>query len=135
MRSMEKQFLSSGKSSVYNYLSEDKIELLVCNTGSQNCKEHLLIINKCYIESNNYHFESDYNKSIESLKDAFLRTCDLHEDSCVKCAEFFRSTITKSLENINSELYKLTSGFISNNRYLKSYEKSCAVLNEFKKEL
>jgi len=123
------------KGSKHNYVKQDKIELLVCNSGSQNCKEHLLTINKCYIEANNYHLEKDYLNYIESLKNAFFMTSGLQEASCLKCADFFRSTITKSLENINEELQKLTTGLISNNRYVLSYNKSCTVLNDFKKAI
>ncbi len=120
--------------SMYNS-KQNKIELLTCNSSSQNCKEHLLIINKCYVEAYGYQLEKDYINSIESLKCAFYRTCDLQEASCINCAHLFRSTITKSLENINEELLKLTSGLIGNKRYFSSYEKSCSVLNDIKNEL
>lgn len=131
---MKEQFLSSNKSSLCKQLSEDKIELLVCKTGTQNCKEPLSVINKFYVESHCYRLEKDYLNSIESLKCAFLRTCDLEEDTCVKCAEFFRSTITKSLENINGELQRLTSGIIGNNRYMLSYQRSTDFLNDIRKK-
>jgi hypothetical protein len=116
-------------------MQQDKIELLVCNSGSQNCKEHLLIINKCYVDATSYHLEKDYLSSIESLKCAFFCTSDLQETSCVQCANLFRSTITKTLENIKGELQELTSGLIGNRRYLKSYIESCAVLNDLQKGL
>ena len=109
-----------------------KIELLVCQAGGHNCQEHLSVINGCYLEANNYHFEKDYLNSIESLKSAFFKTTDLNQESCVNCAKLFRSTITRSLENINGELKSLTSGFLSKNRYHRSYQASCDVLNEIK---
>jgi hypothetical protein len=118
-----------------NFTKGNKIELLVCKTGSQNCREHLSIINKCYIEATEYHLEKDYLNSIESLKSAFFNTTGLKEDSCIKCADLFRSTITKSIENINDELHKMTTGLIANNAYLKSYYASCDVLNDLKKEV
>jgi hypothetical protein len=109
-----------------------KIELLVCQAGGQNCKEHLSIINDCYLNANNYHFDKDYLNSIESLKSAFFKTTDLNQDSCVNCAKLFRSTITRSLENINGELKNLTSGLLRKKRYHKSYLASCEVLKEIK---
>jgi hypothetical protein len=109
-----------------------KIELLVCQAGGHTCKEHLSVINECYLEANNYHFDIDYLNSIESLKCAFFKTNDLNQDSCVNCAKLFRSTITQSLENINGELKNLTSGLLSKKRYHKSYMASCDVLNEIK---
>jgi len=109
-----------------------KIELLVCQAGGQNCKEHLSIINDCYLDANNYHFEKDYLNSIESLKNAFFKTSELNQETCVKCANLFRSTIRQSLENIHGELHHLTTGLIKNRRYLNCYKKSCAVLNDLK---
>lgn len=114
------------------YKKHLKIELLVCQAGGHNCKEHLSVINDCYFEANNYHFDKDYLNSIESLKSAFFKTSDLNQDSCVKCAKLFRSTITQSLENINGELKSLTTGLLSKKRYQRSYLASCDVLNEIK---
>lgn len=114
--------------------SPNKFELLSCNSGTLHCKEHLLTINNCYSEANNYHLEKDYLNSIESLRNAFLSTTGLQEVSCAKCTNFFRSTITQSLENINGELHKLTTGLFRNKRYMLSYKKSCAVLNDLKRE-
>jgi len=132
MNLMQKISLSV-KGTMPDYVKENKIELLVCNSGKQNCKEHLHVINKCYIDANSYHLEKDFLNSIESLKSAFLNTCNLQEASCLKCAELFRSTITKSLENINDELQRMTTGLISNKSYMTSYKESCAVLKDLKK--
>jgi hypothetical protein len=131
---VKKQILSI-QNNPKNKQNENKIELLSCNSGAENCKEHLLIINRCYVEANTFHQEKDYLNSIESLKNAFLMSCDLRHDSCSECANLFRATITKSLENINDELYRLTTGILKNKRYIKSYKESCAVLNDIKKEL
>jgi hypothetical protein len=109
-----------------------KIELLVCRAGGKNCKEHLSVINDCYVEAGNYHLEKDYLNSIESLKCAFLKTTELNQDSCVNCAKLFRSTITRSLENINTELKTLTTGFFRKKRYRESYITSGKVLHEIK---
>lgn len=131
---MKKLFLTSNKSSECTYLSGDKIELIMCNTGPQNCKEHLQKINKCYVEAHDYRLENDYSSSIESLKCAFYKTCDLQEDTCKKCVEFFRSTITKSVENINVELQDLTTGIFINRNYVLSFNKSSDFLQDIKKE-
>lgn len=113
----------------------NKIELLNCNSGANNCKNHLVVINECYTAANSFHLEKDYLNSIESLRNAFLMTCELREDTCVQCANLFRTTIAQSLENINIELKKLTTGIMGNKRYLKSYKKSCAVLDDIRREL
>lgn len=116
-----------------NNKQQVKIELLTCRAGGHNCKEHLSVINKCYSEANNYHFERDYLNSIESLKSAFFKTTELNQESCVRCAGLFRLTITQSLENINNELQNLTTGLFGKKRYKTSYIASCNVLNEIKK--
>ena len=132
---LKQQFSLLSKSSIQNNLMKDKIELLVCNSGSQKCKEHLLIINKCYIDANDFHLQKDYMNSIESLKNAFFNTSDLKETTCLKCADLFRSAITESLENLNYELQKLTTGLIRNNRYQFCYQQSSALLNDLKKSV
>jgi len=112
--------------------NQNKIELLSCRLGSQKCKEHLRFINKNYTKAVNYELEKDYLNSIEMLKDAFYKAVELQESQCAQCSSVFRSTIAHSLENINKELLKMTSGVFRRKRYLLSYKKSLAVLNDFK---
>ena len=132
---MENNQYPSSFENTSKYSVGNKIELLACNSGADNCKEHLLVINKCYSEATNFHLEKDYLNSIESLKNAFLMTCELRQDSCIECANLFRSIIANSLENINSELENLISGVMKNKKYLKSYKKACMVLDDVKSEL
>ena len=110
-----------------------KIELMVCQAGGHNCREHLRVINEHYSEATFYHSEKDYINSIKSLKNAYVITDDLNKESCIRCAALFRSTITDSLQSINKELHNLTSGFFRKKRYITSYVESCNVLNELKK--
>lgn len=110
-----------------------KIELMVCKSGGHTCKEHLKVINQRYSEATFFHSEKDYLNSIKSLKSAFFITNELTQEKCIGCAALFRSTITQSLQNINSELHNLTSGFFRRKRYQNSYIESCNVLNELKK--
>lgn len=110
-----------------------KFELMVCQAGGHNCREHLKVINQHYSEATFYHSEKDYTNSIKSLKNAYFVTDDLNQDSCVRCADLFRSTITDSLQSINKELHNLTSGFFRKKRYINCYVESCNVLNELKK--
>jgi len=128
-----RQISLSKKKDIQN-IPQDKIELLVCHAGGHKCKEHLSMINDCYLEANNYHFEKDYLNSIESLKRAFFKTTQLNEESCVKCAVLFRSAITQSIENINGELQNLTTGFFRKKRLLPIYKASCDALTDIKKQ-
>jgi hypothetical protein len=113
--------------------TQNKFELLTCNVQGGSCKEHLVVINECYLEANKYHLEKDYLNTIESLKNAFFRTNELNENSCVKCANLFRSTITESIENIHGELQNLTTGMFRKKRYQSSFLASRDVLNEIKR--
>jgi len=112
--------------------NQNKIELLNCQLESQKCKEHLLVINKSYSNACNFHLEKDYFNSIEALKSAYNKASELQETPCSKCAVLFRSIITQSLENMNEELNKMTSGIFSEKRYKSIYNESCIVLNDFK---
>jgi hypothetical protein len=112
--------------------NRSKIELLSCQLETQKCKEHLSFINSSYYNAGNFHLEKDYLNSIESLKSAFIKASELKETSCSKCAEFFQLTITHSLENLNEELQKITTGLLRKKRYKKCYLESCKVLHDFK---
>lgn len=131
--SRKKVFSSNEK---YDDLINDdknKFELLNCQLHVQKCKEHLMIINKSYFNAINYQMEKDYLNSIESLKNAFHKAAELQETPCSRCAALFRLTITQSLEDMSEELHKMTTGFLRKKHYQLSYNVSCKVLNDFKK--
>ena len=115
------------------YLNEkqDKIELLSCPRNGRICHEHLAVVNKCYVESDHYRKEKDYERSIDTLKNAFFKTTELVESPCSKCATLFRSTITESLENIHSELESMSTGIFGKKRYQTGYQHAVKVLREF----
>lgn len=112
---------------------QDKFELVSCPAKGKVCQEQLLVINKCYVESEQYYRDKDFHRSVDTLKEAFYKTFELNEPPCAKCALHFRSTITESLENVHGELTKLTSGFFANKKHQPSCEKAAETLVEFKK--
>jgi len=112
---------------------QGKIELLSCHLNSQRCSHHLTEINRSYAQANNYRLEKDYFNSIRSLKSAFKIATELKETTCLNCASFFQSTLTESLENINSELKSMSTGLFAKKKYRISYIESCNVLSEIKK--
>ncbi|MFY9151707.1 MAG: hypothetical protein WAO52_06830 [Prolixibacteraceae bacterium] len=118
-----------------DYFKEDenKIELLGCQQGGKNCLEHRAEINKNFKDSHAFHREKDYKRSIESLQNAFRKTTELEEYTCLKCANFFRTTITESLENIHDDLHKISTGFFKKKRFQSSYVLAKNVLMDFKK--
>jgi hypothetical protein len=116
-----------------DYLNEkqDKIELLGCPRNGKICQEHLAVVNKCYVESEHYRKEKDFERSIETLKNAFYKTTELVESPCSKCASLFRSTITESMENLHNELQNMTTGIFAKKRYHPGYVLAAKVLKEF----
>ena len=111
--------------------SRDKIEVVKCPLNELMCKEHLSVVNKCYVESEQYRRNKEFQRSIETLKNAFYKTMELNELPCTKCAVLFRSTIKESLESIHSELEKMTTGFFGNKHYQSNFVMAEKVLREF----
>lgn len=128
---IKRLFSLSALDSDYFNNKQDKIELLSCPGKGMICKEHLSVVNKCYVESEHYQREKDYTKSIETLKSAFYKTTELVESPCNKCATVFRSTITESMENLHVELEKMSTGIFGKKRYQSSYIMADTVLREF----
>lgn len=134
MKEIRRRLLSFSKNDEdYFKEEENKIELLGCRRGGNNCIEHRAQINKNFQDSHAYYREKDYQRSIESLKNAFQKTTELEELSCLKCAEFFRSTITESLENIHDDLHKISTGLFKKKRFQSSYVLAKDVLKDFRK--
>ena len=111
----------------------NKIELQSCLLKKIKCKEHLLMINNFYLESNKYHANKEFQRSVEKLKSAFNKTTELKDATCLKCSELFRSTITHSLNEIKGELEHMTTGFFGNKHYEASYVFVDKVLQELEK--
>lgn len=110
---------------------KDKIELVSCPDMGMVCKEHLAVVNRCYTISEQHRKDKNYNLSLEELKSAFYKTTELNELPCSKCAALFRSTITESVQDLHSELEKMSGGIFGNKRYLASLILSENVLKEF----
>ena len=127
-------FLFSLKEKDYLKDMEDKIELVSCLNGGKYCQTHLEVINKRFSSSNQYILNKDYYRSIESLKSAYEETAELSESSCSQCAELFRETITKSLENIQGDLLKMSNGFLKPKRFQVSYRLATSTLEELKRK-
>lgn len=128
---MRKPFSFSALSDEKIDNKQDKIELVSCPNKDVICKEHLSVVNKCYMISEQHRKDKNFNLSIEELKSAFYKTTELNELPCSKCAALFRSTITESLEEINTELKKMSSGIFGSKRYQSSLLMSENVLKEF----
>lgn len=117
---MRRLFSLSETDTEYFNDNVDKIELAGGTLENKKCIEHLFLVNNSYHESDKFQRDKDFRNSIETLKKAFNKTFELEESSCIKCAEFFRSTIINSLENIHWELKKMSSGIFRTKRYESS---------------
>lgn len=109
---------------------ENKIELLGCPFGGNNCKNQLAVINNNYRESAKYQQEKSYQKAIELLKSAYYKTHELQQSNCVKCVALFRTTITNSLEDMHKELERMSTGIFRNKRYHGVYVEAGNALKE-----
>lgn len=128
---MRKLFsLSVADSECFND-SQDKIQLVSCPRKEMICKVHLAMVNKCYVESEQYRRDKDYDRTIDTLKSAFYKTTELIDQPCSKCALLFRSTITESLENIHGELEKMSTGLFGKKRFHSYSIMAANVLKEF----
>jgi hypothetical protein len=128
---LKKLFSFSASDAEYLNEKQDKIELVSCPRKGIICQEHLAVVNKCYVESEHYRKEKDFEKSIDTLKSAFYKTTELVESPCSKCATLFRLTITESMENMHNELEKMSTGIFGKKRYQPSYHYAGKVLSEF----
>lgn len=114
-------------------IKQDKIELVSCPRKNMICQEHLSVVNKCYVESEQYFRDKDYQRSIDTLKTAFYKTTELAGSPCSNCANLFRSTIADSIEDIHGDLKKMASGLFSKKRLQTSCMKAANLLEEFEK--
>ncbi len=111
---------------------QGKIELISCPGGGNVCKQHLAGINNYFVESQKHQQDKNYRRAIELLKSAYHSTEDLQKETCKKCALMFRSTITRSVEEIHSELHKMSTGIFRNKRYQAVYIEAGNILKELK---
>jgi hypothetical protein len=133
---MKGMFSLSVLESKYFNDNQDKFEIVGgCPRKYKDCREQLLFINESYLTSGRKLREKDYQGSIEALKSAFYKTKELQEPFCIKCADLFRSNITKSLELIYEDLHKMSTGIFRSKRFQSSFELASIVLAEFNKEI
>jgi hypothetical protein len=131
----EPRFSMAKKYNDYFEDGHDKIELVKCAMGGINCVDHRAVINKKILASRKLFLNKDYQRSIEALKEAYYKTSDLQQASCINCARLYRCMVTDALETIHDDLKKMANGWLFPKRYQSSYELASVVLEEFKKDL
>ena len=128
---MKESFLFSKSEPPYSKSNYNKIEVLNCPMKSVMCKGHLFEVNRCYLDSEQYHKEKNFEQSIETLRSAFFKTTELKDHPCTSCALFFRSVITESMRNIYNELGQMSKGIFGTKRYQINYLSAEMALKEF----
>lgn len=114
---------------------QDKIEVEDCETAGSECLSNLSLINRNFRDSQRFFLEKDYTRSIEELQIAFNHTRDIESTQCSPCTHVVRATITQSLEYIQEDLQKMTSGLFRAGRYDECYQRVSNVLDDFRKAI
>lgn len=129
----KKPYSLSATDSEYFNDKQNKIEIVSCVNDEIKCKNQLSLINKSYLESDQLRRNKDYPRSIEKLKNAFLKTTELQDSKCQKCTLFFQQTISDSLEEMKVELEKLTTGLFARKYYKPSYNLVSQTIQDLEK--
>lgn len=134
MEKKKSNLLLSKPDAKYFDKNQNKFELAVCPYEGVDCRTTIDIINEKFVISYWCRLNKDFQNSIEALRSAYLTSTELKNTTCANCVIFFRTTITRSLENIHDELQKMSTGILRTNRYQKSYEMAGSLLKEFENE-
>ncbi len=116
----------------YTISRKDKFELVSCAIKGIHCKKVLPEINELYAESELARINKEYQKSAELLQSAYVKTQVLKESACVSCVDFFQTSITKTMEDMQEEVYDMSVGFFHKKRYEKVYVRMCNFLRKMK---
>ncbi len=112
--------------------SKDKIEFIGCKKTEYSCLSYLPAINHYFRESDKHFINKDFNLSIDALDKAHQIAGELRDVDCLTCAKFFQVTAVQSLENVHSELEKMTRGLFATRRYQPCYEKAEELLKQLR---
>lgn len=128
-------FSGSKKRKKNSVNGQPTFELVSCPMNGVRCENHRSLMNENMVAARKHRINKEYQKSIIELKSAFEQTNYLQADTCQNCAKLFRSTIIDSVELIQDDLQKMTTGFFKDRRNLPSLEIAKEVLEEFKKTM
>ena len=107
------------------YSGEAKFCLVSCPVKESFCHQVLDEINELYAESELARINNEYLKSVELLQEAYYKTLNLSESSCIKCANLFQSNINQTLEIMKDELYEMSHGIFRTKSNNLAYTRLC----------
>jgi hypothetical protein len=126
------EFSSFKKNGGQSTKENDPIHLENCPRGGNRCIDQRSEINKNIKSSHELFQDRQYNHSIDELKAAFHKTLDLQDSPCNQCASLFRHRILESMEQVNQELRRMTTGLFGSRRYKISYQYAVSVMEELR---
>lgn len=126
MTSRKRKIFSHGETKgIKRYHKEDKFTLVSCNINNSHCHYVLKDINRLYAESELARINNEYLRSVDFLQEAYNKTRELNESSCIKCVNLFQSNINQTLKIMKDELNKMSHGLLGSRNYQLAYRKLC----------
>lgn len=123
---LRKKFISQEDTDDFNeYQKEDKFNLIKCHLEKNYCHNILKGVNRLYAESELARINNEYLRSVDFLQEAYYKTKELKESSCVKCVNLFQSNINQTIEIMKDELNEISHGFFSKKNYQLAYSRLC----------
>ena len=123
---LRKKFISQEDTDDFNeYQKEDKFNLIKCHLEKNYCHNILKEVNRLYAESELARINNEYLRSVDFLQEAYYKTKELKESSCVKCVNLFQSNINQTIEIMKDELNEISHGFFSKKNYQLAYSRLC----------
>lgn len=129
MKSKNKDLISRINTQHFKQIKE-KIELADCPLKVMMCEVHLTSIYLSLLETEKYRTLKKYEKSIETLKNAFDKTTELQNNPCTKCANHYRSNIIEKMETIIDEIRNNSNGIFRKKIQHPTYIKALEILRE-----
>lgn len=100
---------------------EDKFELVSCSVKGVHCRGILPEINELYARSESARIDKEYQRSAELLQKAYAKTLLLDKPVCAQCVNFFQTSITETMEQMEEEVHDMSVGFFHKKRYEHVY--------------
>ena len=108
----------------------DKFKLVSCPRNAVQCRDVLPQVNQLYSESELARINKEYQRSIELLQQAYYKTLELNQPTCVNCVKLFHANIKETLEILHKEIHKNSSRNSRKKRKLVAYTKMVRFLEK-----
>ena len=110
----------------------DKFRFVSCSVKGVYCSKILPEINELYANSELARIDKEYQRSAELLQQAYVKTIVLEKPVCAQCVNFFQTSITETVENMQKEVLDMSLGFYHRKYYEQTYARLCGFLKKLK---